>query len=98
MRDRTSVSDQPRLNLLNCYWHEKKVKESYLRSALRIWQWWLTKLRVNNALQIWQTLDPWGNTWWHAYNPATGCSATRESETEILAWIERRVTYNDQNW
>lgn len=94
MRDRTPVSDQLRLNLLNCYWHEnKQVKESNLRSALRrVWQWWLIRLRVSNEPQIWQTLDPWGNTWWHAYNPATGRSATRESETEILAWIERRVT------
>lgn len=92
MRDRTPVSDRQRLHLFNCYWHEHKQVKSNLRSALRqVWQWGLVRLRVSKDLQIWQTLDPWENTWWHAYNPATGRSATREAETEILAWIDRCV-------
>jgi hypothetical protein len=66
------------------------VGESILFSAFRrIWQNWLTELRRNTEPHLWQTSDPWGNTWWHAYHPATGNTATRESEVEILLWIDQ---------
>jgi hypothetical protein len=46
------------------------------------------EVRSGNDPKIWQTIDGSGTTWWHAYHPATRQSATRESETEILEWID----------
>lgn len=56
----------------------------------RIWTPLLLLFQCRDELKIWQTSDSLGNTWWHAYNPTTGRSATRESEVEILAWIDQR--------
>jgi len=81
------------LHSLNCHQPEcSQGKETKLLLALeRVWQRWVIGLKTSNDPKIWQTVDRLGNTWWHAYNPSIGCSATRESATEILEWIERRV-------
>jgi hypothetical protein len=42
-----------------------------------------------SEVQIWQTTDRWGNTWWHVRDSA-GRTATRDSEAEILKWIDSR--------
>jgi len=68
-------------------------KKFSLRLLLgRIWQQWIAEFNASNDPKIWRTIDRLGNSWWHAYNPITGCSATRESETEILECIDRGVT------
>lgn len=70
---------------------QKRVKNSKLLSALnRIWQHLLTILTKGNELQVWQTSDRFGNTWWNAYDPATGRSASLASEAEMRIWIEKR--------
>jgi hypothetical protein len=86
------VNQQPQSQFSGFYCHQHdQIKASKLRSIFRrIWQWWLMELRTSSDPKIWQTVDPDGNTWWHAYNPATGYVATRESEIEILAWIDQR--------
>ena len=45
----------------------------------------------HRTTKIWQTSDPWGNTWWHAYNPAMERRATGESAIEILEWIDKHI-------
>jgi hypothetical protein len=92
MRNKIAIGNGVQHSLLAPYQQEsKQSKTSKLCSAFdRAWQHLLTNLNQGSELKIWQTSDCWGNTWWHAYNPANGCSATRESETEILAWVDRR--------
>ncbi|UBF24765.1 hypothetical protein K9N68_24310 [Kovacikia minuta CCNUW1] len=69
----------------------KWIKPSQLFSPLaRLWQRLLVEMTRSNVPRVWQTTDQGGNVWWHAYNPATGCAATRESEIEILEWIDKR--------
>lgn len=94
MKNTTIASNKLQLNVLGCYQFENNQgKESKLLLALRrVWQEWVIEIRTSRDPRIWQTIDQVGSTWWHAYNPATGRSATRESETEILEWIDRRVT------
>lgn len=68
---------------------QKQVKQSKLFSALkRIWFDLLATLTKGNELEIWQTSDRFGNTWWHAYNPANGRSTTLATEAEMRVWIE----------
>jgi hypothetical protein len=70
---------------------QKRVKNSKFLSALhRIWQHLLTILTKGNDLQVWQTSDRFGNTWWNAYDPATGRSTSLASEAEMRVWIEER--------
>jgi hypothetical protein len=40
-------------------------------------------------VKVWQHRDRIGNITWHVYNPRTGESAVRETEAEIVDWIER---------
>ena len=93
MRNTTCASNELPLNALDgCWSKHRQSKESRLLFPLRrVWQWWIAELNASNDPKIWQTIDRLGNTWWHVYHPVTGCSATRESETEILEWIDRRV-------
>jgi hypothetical protein len=50
---------------------------------------WLTQRLVSsNELQVWQTTDRAGKTYWHAYDPVTNAAAVYQSESEMVAWIE----------
>lgn len=51
---------------------------------------------VNSELQIWQTTEPTGETWWRAYDPVSGQSAWLASEDEVLEWVENRYYHNRQ--
>jgi hypothetical protein len=90
---KNTASRKLQLYILDYYQPENNQdKEFKLFLVLqKIWQNWVAAFRTSNDLQIWQTIDRLGNTWWHAYNPVTGCFATRESETQLLEWIERRL-------
>jgi predicted RNase H-like HicB family nuclease len=94
MKNTTTASNTLQRHILNCYQLEySQGKEVKLFLLLRqAWQNWIAELKTNNDPKIWRTIDRLDNIWWHAYNPVTGCSATRESETEILEWIDRRIT------
>lgn len=93
MRNTTAASNKLSLTVLDFDRPKHhRSKESRLIGAFRkVQRWWIKELNASRDPKIWQTIDPVGNTWWHAYHPVTGCSATRESETEILEWIDRRV-------
>lgn len=41
-------------------------------------------------LQVWQSSDRSGKTWWHGYDPVTGRSVCRDSEAEMRIWLEER--------
>lgn len=80
-----------RLEVTFRQFEQKQVKKSQLLLALNsIWQHLLRIFTKGNELQIWQTSDRFGNTWWNAYDPTTGCSTSLTSEAEMRAWIEER--------
>jgi hypothetical protein len=43
---------------------------------------------TQSEITVWQTEDELGNYWWHAVDPVAKISVTRESEAEILAWLD----------
>ncbi len=43
---------------------------------------------------IWQTMDRYGNLWWHAYDPATGQTSYLSSEDEVLMWLDQRHSFS----
>jgi hypothetical protein len=90
MKNTTTTSDRLQLNELDCYTNENNSSRTFkLLSVLqKLWQGWVIEVKSSNDPKVWQTIDRSGTTWWHAYHPATGQSATRESETEILEWID----------
>ncbi len=53
----------------------------------------LESLIGSNDLQIWQSCDRSGTTWWHVYDPITGKHSSVASEEELRIWIEKRY-YN----
>ncbi|MBD2214318.1 hypothetical protein H6G64_12950 [Calothrix sp. FACHB-156] len=46
-----------------------------------------------NELQVVQKLDRHGNTYWQAYDPATGKSFSSGSEADVSIWIEQLYKY-----
>ncbi|MBD2167265.1 hypothetical protein H6G04_23005 [Calothrix membranacea FACHB-236] len=46
-----------------------------------------------NELQVVQKLDRHGNTYWQAYDPATGKSFSSGSEADVSMWIEQLYKY-----
>jgi hypothetical protein len=80
-----------RLEIIFSQSEQKQVKKFKLLSALnKIWQHSLTIFTKGNELQVWQTCDRFGNTWWNARDRATDRSISLASETEIRVWIEER--------
>ncbi|MBE9192023.1 hypothetical protein IQ230_17025 [Gloeocapsopsis crepidinum LEGE 06123] len=55
-----------------------------------IWQQVVNYLNAKNELQVWQSSDRNGRTWWNAYDPITGRKTKRDSESEMRTWIEKR--------
>lgn len=66
------------------------IKPNFLSKLNKIWQYLIAVLTKQNELQVKQKSDRFGNTWWNAYDPATGESVSFGSETEMLIWIEQR--------
>ncbi|BAY31561.1 hypothetical protein NIES2107_34220 [Nostoc carneum NIES-2107] len=46
-----------------------------------------------NELQVVQKSDRQGNTYWRAYDPATGKSFSSGSEADVSMWIEQLYKY-----
>ncbi|HEY9621406.1 MAG TPA: hypothetical protein V6C78_13605 [Crinalium sp.] len=86
-----SIHNQTQQHVISCSCHRNQHDQpvSFGLAVYRLWEKWLVDFRRSNTPKIWHTSDRLGNRWWHAYNPATGCSATRESELEILEWIDQ---------
>ena len=77
-----------RLEVIFSQSEQKQVNSKLLSAVNRIWQHSLTILTKGNELQVWQTSDRFGNTWWNAHDPATGRSTSLASEAEMRVWIE----------
>ena len=90
MKPSTNYLNKERLEVIFSQSESKQVKKSKFFSALnRIWQHLLTILTKDiNELQVWQTSDHLGNTWWNAYEPTTGRSTSLASDAEMRVWIE----------
>lgn len=92
MKYSTNCLDRERLEVIFNQAEQKQTKYSTIISFLnRIGQQLLAILtRDMNELQIWQSSDDSGNTWWNAYDPVTDHRTSVDSEAEMRAWIERR--------
>ena len=55
----------------------------------RIWQYLVKAIAHSNEPRVWQTKKH-GQVLWHGYDPASGKTVTRFSETEMLIWLEER--------
>lgn len=67
------------------------IAQSKLVSFLnRIWQFISTILNPGNEPKVWQSCDRFGQIWWHAYDPVTESYICRDSEADILSWLEER--------
>lgn len=71
--------------------HTPKPSLFSLASVVKaIWQRLLRILTISNELQVVKKKDRNGNTYWQAYDPATGKSTSLGSEAEMRVWIEQR--------
>jgi hypothetical protein len=65
-----------------------------ISSLLQTWQrlvkFLANSLVANNEIKVWQKRDRAGNSFWYAYDPMTGETASRTSDVEMLEWIEHR--------
>jgi hypothetical protein len=66
------------------FWYRYLTGRYFSKWRECLWQWVVAQSEV----KFWQTQDELGNTWWHAFNPVTKMSVTRESEAEIFAWLD----------
>ncbi|PPS43371.1 hypothetical protein [Chroococcidiopsis sp. TS-821] len=89
MKNSMSSFERERLEFL---YHQPTVeaKTDYLAPLKSIWQRFINYLNTQNELQVWQSSDRYGNTWWNACDPRTGRTAKRSSEAEMRAWIEQQ--------
>jgi hypothetical protein len=81
------------LSLFHKGLQKSPAKLSIIPTLKRILEGLTESFLGGNELQIWQTYDRFGNNWWHAYDPVTGCRTRVQSEAEMRAWIENRY-YN----
>jgi hypothetical protein len=82
--------DEERIELLDDKDQERFKKAKPLSVLNRIWQHLIAIFTKLPELQVKHRSDRFGNTWWEAYDPVTGRSASFGSETDMLAWIEAR--------
>lgn len=90
---KNSISSFEREKLEFLYHQPTKVqtkKADSLAPLKRVWQRFINYLNTQNELQVWQSSDRDGHTWWNAYDPITGRTTKRNSEAEMRAWIEER--------
>ncbi|MBE9126518.1 MULTISPECIES: hypothetical protein [unclassified Coleofasciculus] len=53
-----------------------------------IWRQTIKAWATRNEPRIWQSRDRFGKTCWHGYDPVTGRSVSRSSESEMRIWLE----------
>ena len=68
---------------------KQSLKTKLTKSLNGIWQHLVKAIAHSNEPRIWQS-QKHGQTIWHGYDPASGKSVTRFSETEMLIWLEER--------
>ena len=91
MTNYTNCSDREKLEILFNRNDPSQVKQSKLLLILNsVWKYIVTVLTKEQELQIWQTSDRSGKTWWHGYDPVTGSSVCKDSEAEMRIWLEKR--------
>ncbi|HEY9779635.1 MAG TPA: hypothetical protein V6D09_05810 [Leptolyngbyaceae cyanobacterium] len=54
-----------------------------------LWQALTAAIVRKPEVQIWQTGNRAGKTWWNVYNPNTGELAKLGSEQEVRIWLEQ---------
>ena len=90
MQPYISELDRQKLEYIYAKRYQQPVKESKLSLVVnKIWQLLITTFTQEPEMKVWQRSDRFGNTWWEAYNPANGRSATFGNEIELLSWIEK---------
>ncbi|MGF1939327.1 MAG: hypothetical protein RM347_034110 [Nostoc sp. ChiQUE02] len=73
---------------------KKKFNSNFWESLHSLWKSFVKKLLADpNELQVWQKVDRHGNTYWQAYDPATGKSFSSGSQADICMWIEQLYRY-----
>ncbi|MDF0556923.1 hypothetical protein [Kamptonema sp. UHCC 0994] len=83
--------DPETLKLTSIPGKESQTKHQPLLSLLkRIFEPLVAAMIRRDEFRIWQTSDRYGNTLWHAYDPATGRSTSVATEEEMRVWIEKR--------
>lgn len=91
MTNYTNCSKREKLELIYQKTEQNSVKNSktfsFFNSLLQHLATALTKIQEP---QIWQSYDRHGNLWWYGYDPMTGNSICRDSETEMRIWLEER--------
>lgn len=84
---------------LELVYTEKKEGKSHSVKLIywlkKAWHFVIDVLTKESEIKIEEKCDRQGNTYWYAYDPATGYSTYLATEQEVLAWIEER--YNRQN-
>jgi hypothetical protein len=86
-----SISTFEREKLEFLYHQPTKTKRTDVFVRIKsIWQRVINYLNAKNELQVWQSSDRHGQTWWNAYDPITGRTTKRDSEAEMRTWIEQR--------
>lgn len=83
---------EKRIELLDDKDQKRFKKSKLLLTVNKIWQHLIAIFTKQPELQVQQRSNRFGNTWWEAYDPVTGCSASFGSETDMLAWIEARYS------
>jgi hypothetical protein len=74
--------------------HLQEIKSKLTMLVNKICQRFVTLINHASELQVWQSSDRSGHTWWNGYDPSTGKSISLDSEAEMRMWIEERY-YQD---
>lgn len=90
MKHSATSFDREKLEFLYQEPTKGKAKSKFFVPLKSAWQRLVNFLTTTNELQVWQSSDRHGNTWWNAYDPATGRSTKLSSEAEMRVWIEQR--------
>lgn len=93
MKYSTNCLNRERLEVIFSQSGEKQARKRKFSALKEVWSFLLSILTKGNELQVWQTSDRLGNTWWNAYDPANGRSTSHATDAEIRVWIEKRY-YN----
>lgn len=87
MRHCVNHLDKERIEFLDNE-EQKRLGKKLFAGLNPIWQYLVTIFTKQPELQVRQQFDRFGNSWWEAYDPVTGRSASFGSELDMLAWIE----------
>lgn len=74
--------------------HLQEINSKLAILVNKICQRIVTLINHASELQVWQTRDRSGHSWWNGYDPSTGKSIRLDSEAEMRMWIEERY-YQD---